>query len=92
MVFMKRLIHNNMTVSEQFALMKQFEEVTDQAWRVHAPVGSYNNADLKRDFVEERFGIRCKVLITDSVLHQGRLVEPRIVDEKKCLFYLISIQ
>lgn len=89
---MKRLIHNNMTVSEQFALMKQFEEITDQAWRVHAPVGAYGNVNLKRDFVEERFGIRCKVLITKSVLNNGRLIEPRVVDEKKCLFYLISTQ
>lgn len=92
MVFMKRLIHNNMTVSQQFALMQKFEEITDQAWRVAAPVGSYNNANLKRDFVEEKFGIRCKVLITESVLNQGRLVEPRVVDEKKCLFYLIKTQ
>lgn len=89
---MKRLIHNNMTVSEQFALMKKFEETTDQAWRVNAPVGSYSDANLKRDFVEEKFGIRCKVLRTDSVLNHGRLVEPRVVDEKKCLFYLIGSQ
>lgn len=89
---MKRLIHNNMTVSEQFALMQKFEETTDQEWRVNAPVGSYTDANMKRDFVEEKFGIRCKVLITDSVLHQGRLVEPRVVDEKKCLFYLIKTQ
>jgi hypothetical protein len=32
------------------------------------------------------------VLITESVLNQGRLVEPRVVDEKKCLFYLIKTQ
>lgn len=89
---MKRLIHNNMTVSEQFALMQKFEETTNQAWRVHAPVGQYDNASLKRDFVEEHFGISCKVLITESILDQGRLVEPRVVDEKKCLFYLIKSQ
>jgi hypothetical protein len=44
------------------------------------------------EFYKEKFGIRCKVLITESVLNQGRLGEPRVVDEKKCLFYLISIQ
>lgn len=89
---MKRLIHNNMSVSEQFKLFQQFRDITDQAWRVNAPVGSYNNVNLKRDFIEERFGIRCKVLYTSDVRNEeGQLVEPRIIDEKKCLFYLISI-
>ena len=89
---MKRLIHNNMTVSEQFALMKKFEDTVDQAWRVHAKTGTYENIEAKRDFVEERFGIRCK--IKESVHHwMGKqLIEPRVVDEKKCLFYLIATQ
>jgi hypothetical protein len=90
---MKRLIHNNMTVSEQFNLMQQFRDITDQAWRVHAKTGEYENAYLKRDFIEERFGIRCTVQNTDKLYpNVGRLLEPRVVDEKKCLFYLISIQ
>lgn len=89
---MKRLIHNNMTVSEQFALMRQFEETVDQAWRVHAKTGDYEKIELKRDFVEERFGIRCKVQASQNHWMGLRLVEPRVVDEKKCLFYLISIQ
>lgn len=87
---MKRLIHNNMTVSEQFALMKKFDETVDAAWTKHSSKQDRYNVELKKEFVEERFGIRCKVLVTDSVIHQGRLVEPRIVDEKKCLFYLIQ--
>lgn len=91
MTELKRLIHNNMTVSEQFKLMNKFAEVTDQAWRVNAKHGEYEKIDLKRNFVEERFGIRCKVLYTDNSYNpQGRLVEPRIVDEKKCLFYILS--
>lgn len=90
---MKRLIHNNMTVSEQFALMHKFTEITDQAWRVSAPVGSYNDVNLKRDFIEERYGICCKVLYTADVRYGlGKLVEPRVVDESKCLFYLIKTQ
>ena len=89
---MKRLIHNNMTVSEQFVLMQQFTDTVDQAWRVHAKSGEYENIDLKRDFVEEHFGIRCKVKESQHHWMGCQLVEPRIVDEKKCLFYLISIQ
>lgn len=89
---MKRLIRNGITVSEQLALMKQFEETVDQAWRVNAKPGEYESINAKRDFVEERFGIRCK--IRDHAHHWmgSQLVEPRIVDEKKCLFYLISMQ
>lgn len=89
---MKRLIHNNMTVSEQFKLMHQFTEITDQAWRVHAKTGTYENLESKRDFIEERFGIRCKVLKSVNTYPGDRLVEPRVVDEKKCLFYLIAVQ
>jgi len=94
MVRMKRLIHNSMTVSEQFALMQQFTDTVDQAWRVHAPHGSYENIAAKRDFIEDRFGICCKVIKNNNAFDdpQGKLVEPRVVDEKKCLFYLISIQ
>lgn len=88
---MKRLIHNRMTVSEQFALFNQFVEVTDQAWRIHAKTGQYENIEAKRDFIEQRFGICCKVLESKNGF-PPKLIEPRIIDEKKCLFYLISIQ
>ena len=91
MGIMKRLIHNRMTVSEQFTLMHQFIEITDQAWRVNAEHSDYDNIEKKRDYIEERFGICCKVLHTNNVF-PPKLVEPRIVDEKKCLFYLIGIQ
>lgn len=89
---MKRLIPNNLTVSEQFVLMNRFNETVDHAWRVHAKTGTYENLNAKRDFIEERFGIRCKVLKSDNIYPGDRIVEPRIVDEKKCLFYLIAIQ
>ena len=89
---MKRLIHNSMTVSEQFALMEKFVEITDQAWRVHAKHGDYENINLKRDFVEERFGISCKIMKSQHEWMGHKLVEPRVADEKKCLFYLISTQ
>ena len=89
---MKRLIHNKMTVSEQFHLMQQFENTVDQAWRVHANHGEYESITAKRDFVEERFGIRCKIMKSQHHWIGSKLVEPRVVDEKKCLFYLISVQ
>lgn len=89
---MKRLIHNNMTVSEQFAIMNQFTETVDQAWRVHARTGQYESIEAKRDFIEERFGIRCKILKSKHDYIDSKLVEPCVVDEKKCLFYLISVQ
>ena len=89
---MKRLIPNNISVSEQFVLMHRFTNTVDQAWRVHAKTGTYENIEAKRDFIEERFGISCKVLKSPNAYPGDRLVEPRVVDEKKCLFYLISIQ
>lgn len=89
---MKRLIPNNISVSEQLALMGQFNETVDQAWRVHASTGTYGNINAKRDFIEQRFGIHCTVLTSPNNYPGDRLVEPRVVDEKKCLFYLISIQ
>jgi hypothetical protein len=90
---MKRLIHNNMTVTEQFKVFSEFRDFTDQEWKNHATPSEYRNVNLKRDFIEERFGIRCKVLYTSDVRNEeGQLVEPRIVDEKKCLFYLIKNQ
>ncbi len=86
---MKRVIPNNITVSEQFVLFKKFNDTVDHEWRKHAKQGTYENINLKRDFVEEKFGIRCEVSYTDY-RRRGRLIEPRIVDEKKCLFYLIK--
>lgn len=92
MVCMKRLIPNNVSVSEQLALMEQFNDTIDQAWRVHARTGTYENIDAKRDFIEQRFGISCTVLHPNNGYMSAKLVEPRVVDEKKCLFYLIATQ
>ena len=87
---MKRLIHNRMTVNQQFEQMKRFEDIVNAAWEKHSSSKDRNNIQMKRDFVEERFGIRCKAV--ESVnYYPARLLEPRIVDEKKCLFYLISV-
>lgn len=72
----KTLIPNNIQVSEQFVLMNRFRQVVKDAWMRTNPKDP-NDQRAIIEFIQDRFGVRCKILET------GTLVEPRIVDEKK---------
>lgn len=79
---MKRLIENNISITEQFRQMKEFEEMCDNLWYKRCTRRNKHDMEAKRKCVEEEFGIK-------TFVSGKRLIEPRIVDESKCLFYLI---
>lgn len=80
---MKRLIPNNISVTEQFQQMKEFEEMCDDLWYKKCTRRNKHDMNEKRKCVEEQFGIK-------TIVSGKRLIEPRIVDESKCMFYLIK--
>ena len=77
---MRNLIPNTITVSEQFKKMRQF----NQAAETIRNNGSWQQA---QDDLENIYGITIQLKVQNGYY---RCLHPRIIDEKKYLFYLLK--
>lgn len=86
---MRNLIPNNVTVSEQFKLLGAFNQAVNN-WHMDIykkPVGQANgNEVVKR--LEEDYGIKCVI----KNEYAFRVLSPKVVDEKKYMFFMLRYQ
>lgn len=83
---MRNIIPNNVTVSEQFKLMGEFNRAVNN-WHldIHkTPLSQANVGDVAKQLAED-FGISC-IIKNDYTF---RALSPKVVDERKYLFFML---
>ena len=86
---MRNIIPNNVTVSEQFKLIGDFNRAVNN-WHIDAyktPLSAANVSAVTSQ-LEEEFGISC-VIKNDYTF---RALSPKVVDERKYLFFMLRYQ
>lgn len=86
---MRNIIPNNVTVSEQFRLIEAFNQSIDK-WHLDfykKPLTQANVSDVTKQ-LEEDYGISC-IIKNDYTF---RALSPKVVDERKYLFFMLRYQ
>lgn len=86
---MRNLIPNDVTVSEQFRLIDNFNQAIDK-WHLDIYMKPLGQADVGAvtKQLEEDFGISCVLKNT----YGFRALSPKVVDERKYLFFMLRYQ
>lgn len=78
-----------MTVSEQFKLLDAFNQAVND-WHIDIykkPISQANGSEVTKR-LEEDYGITCVIKNEYSV----RLLSPKVIDEKKYMFFMLRYQ